>query len=317
MFKKLLHGLNQKKVKVFSLFLLCSFVAWFLSNLSEPYESRSNFVLNYKNLPDTLLLGNDAVNTLEAKLRTSGFQFLYYNFVKKQINIDVSQAERQNGKYVLTEDVLKKQIDQQLSQNISLLDLDRSQLVVDLYQVTTKEIPVKLNLDVQYQQNHILDGSPQISPNHITVKGPENEIDTLREIETERMALSNISSDFSQEIPLVFPKNLNNTIFSVNRVTVSGKVAKFSERVFEVPVQVLNFPEGYVVKTFPNSVSVLCKATLERLKDISETDFQVVADYRQVNGSGNTLFLEVTQAPPNVYDVRLLENTVNFVLEQQ
>ncbi|MEZ4808770.1 MAG: YbbR-like domain-containing protein [Allomuricauda sp.] len=317
MFKKLLHGLNQKKVKVFSLFLLCSFVAWFLSNLSEPYESRSNFVLNYKNLPDTLLLGNDAVNTLEAKLRTSGFQFLYYNFVKKRINIDVSQAERQNGKYVLTEDVLKKQIDQQLSQNISLLDLDRNQLVVDLYQVATKEIPVKLNLDTQYQQNFIMDGAVQISPDRITVKGPRNEIDTLKEIETERMTLSNLSTDFSQEIPLVFPKNLNNTIFSVNRVNVSGKVVKFSERVFEVPVQVLNFPEGYVVKTFPNSVSLLCKATLERLKDISETDFRVVADYRQVNGSGNTLFLEIIQSPPNVYDVRLLENTVNFVLEQQ
>ena len=292
-------------------------MAWFLSNLSEPYESRANFVLNYRNLPDTLLLGNDAVNMLEAKLRTSGFQFLYYNFVKKRINIDVSQAELQNGKYVLKEETLKKQIDQQLSQNISLLDLDRNQLVMDLYQVATREIPIKVNLNLQYQQNYILDGAPQVTPDHITVKGPENEIDTLKEIETQSLALSNLSSDFSQNVALVFPKDLYNTIFSTNRVNVTGKVVKFSERVFEVPIQVINFPEGYLVKTFPNSVSLLCKATPEQLKEISETDFQVVADYRQINGSGNTLFLEITKSPHKVYDVRLLENTVNFVFEQQ
>jgi hypothetical protein len=83
MFKNLLGNLNQKKVKVFSLFLICSFFAWFLSNLSESYESRCEFELNYQNLPDTLSLGKNAVTSMEGKLRTSGFQFLFYNFFFK------------------------------------------------------------------------------------------------------------------------------------------------------------------------------------------------------------------------------------------
>lgn len=318
MFKKVLHGLNQKKVKVFSLFLACSFFAWFLSNLSETYESRADLTLNYRNLPDSLLLGKNSEDIIEAKLRTSGFQFLFYNFVKKRIDVDVSQVEFENGRYFLTDDVLKKQIDAQLSQNISLLDVDRSQLVVDLYQVASKEIPIKVNLDLQFQQNHIMDGRPQVTPDHVVVKGPESEIDTLEEIQTEAVQLTNLSTDFSKDVSLVFPKGLDNSIFSVGRVNVSGKVVRFSEKVFETPITVVNPPEGYQVKTFPDAVTVLCKATVERLKGISSADFEVEADYAQLNGTNkNTLLLTITKKPENVYDVRLSEKTVNFVLEQQ
>lgn len=311
-----MSGLNKRKVKVFSLFLLCSFSAWFISNLSDTYESRSNFILNFRNLPDTLLLGKHSEEQMEVKLRTSGFQFLYYNFFKKRINIDVSNVRYQNGNYVLGEAELKKQIDQQLSQNISLLDLDRGQLTVDLYQVEARKIPVKANLSLQLEQNHILEGNLQIEPDSIMVKGPSAEIDTIRELWTAPIQLNNVSADFSKDAVLKFPKGLENSVFLTNRVTVSGKVAKFSEKVFDVPVRMVNFPEGFQVKTFPSSVTVLCKAGVDRLKEITAADFEVVADYGALQGTGNTLFLKIKGSPERVYDVKLQETTVNFVMEQ-
>ena len=313
-----MHGLNKKKVKVFSLFLLCSFLAWFISNLSETYESRAYFTLNYRNLPDSLLLGKNSDNSIEAKLRTSGFQFLYYKIFKSRMDIDVSEVEFQNGGYVLSEETLKRQMDQQLSQNISLLDLDRNSLEVDLYKVDSKKIPIKAKLGLQLEQNYILDGKIKITPDSIEVKGPSNEIDTIKSIKTSLLQLNNVNADFSNEVGLVFPKGLDNSIFSIGRVTVSGKVSKFSEKVFEVPIQVINIPEGYQIKTFPDVVTILCKATIERLKEISASDFEIVADYSQLMGSeSSTLFLKITESPQKVYDVKLEDNTVNFVLEQQ
>nr|WP_292960694.1 CdaR family protein [Muricauda sp. UBA7809] len=318
MFKKVLHGLNKKKVKVFSLFLLCSFLAWFISNLSDTYESRAYFTLNYRNLPDSLMLGKNSNDQIEVKLRTSGFQFLYYKIFKRRIDIDLSQVEFQNGGYVMSEEALKRQMDQQLSQNISLLELDRNQLQVDLYQVDSKKIPIRAKLDLKLQQNYILDGKVKISPDSVEVKGPKSEIDTIQSIETSLIELNDVNADFTNEVSLVFPKGLDNSIFSTGRATVSGKVSKFSEKVFEVPVKVINVPEGYQIKTFPDEVTVLCKATIERLKEISASDFEIVADYGQLKGSeSSTLFLKVTQSPQKVYDVKLEENTVNFVLEQQ
>lgn len=318
MFKKVLRGLNKKKVKVFSLFLLCSFLAWFISNLSDTYESRAYFTLNYRNLPDSLLLGKNSDNLIEAKLRTSGFQFLYYKIFKTRLDIDVSKVEFQSGGYVMSEEALRKQMDQQLSQSISLLELDRRTLEVDLYQVDSKKIPIEAKLDLQLEQNYILDGKINILPDSIEVKGPSNEIDTINSIKTSLIQLNNVNADFSNEVSLVFPKGLDNSIFSIGRATVSGKVSKFSEKVFEVPIQVINVPQGYQIKTFPDVVTVLCKATIERLKEISASDFEIVADYGQLMGSeSSTLFLEIQESPQKVYDVKLEDNTVNFVLEQQ
>ncbi|MBR9853566.1 MAG: YbbR-like domain-containing protein [Algicola sp.] len=318
MFKKVLHGLNKKKVKVFSLFLLCSFSAWFISNLSETYESRAYFTLNYRNLPDSLLLGKNANNQIEAKLRTSGFQFLYYKIFKRRIDVDLSQVDYRDGGYVMSEDALKRQMDQQLSQNISLLELDRDPLEVDLYQVNSKKIAIRPMLDLKLRQNYILDGKIMMSPDSVAVKGPRNEIDTIRYIKTAVIQLSDVSNDFSRDVALMFPKGLDNSIFSVSSTTVRGKVSKFSEKVFEVPIQVINVPEGYQIKTFPNVVTLLCKATIDRLKQIAASDFEVIADYGQLIGSdSSTLFLEVVQSPQKVYDVKLEENSVNFVLEQQ
>lgn len=313
-----MHGLNKKKVKVFSLFLLCSFLAWFISNLSETYESRTIFTLNYRNLPDSLLLGKNAENQIEAKLRTSGFQFLYYKIFKRRIDVDLSQVIYSNGGYVIGEDALKKQMDQQLSQNISLLELDRDPLEVDLYQVNSRKIPIQPKLDLKLKQNYILDGKISMSPDSVVVKGPKNEIDTIQTIKTAIVQLSDVSADFSRTVSLTFPKGLDNSIFSISTATMSGKVSKFSEKIFEVPINVVNVPEGYQIKTFPNTVTILCKATIDRLKEIAASDFEVVADYEQLVGSGSsTLFLDVVQSPLKVYDIKLEDNSVNFVLEQQ
>ncbi|WP_136465608.1 CdaR family protein [Flagellimonas onchidii] len=318
MVKKLLKGISNKKVKVFLLFLLCSFLAWFLSNMSESYESRANFNLNYRNLPDTLFLGNNSSDFLEAKIETSGFRHFYFNVINKKINIDLSQVSYVDGRYKLPEASLKKQIEGQLSQNVSLVDLYRNELYVDLYKVKSKEVPIKAILDIQFEPNYILDGEVTVDPQTVLVKGPANEIDTLRQILTTKIELTNIAADFSKEASLVFPKNMTNSIFSISRTEVSGQVVKFSEKVYEVPIQSINVPEGYSIKTFPNTVSIVCKATIEQLKVISEASFQVVADYKQLNNSSdNVLFLQVIKKPEKSYGTRLLENKVNFVLEKE
>jgi len=303
---------------VFSLFLLCSFLSWFISNLSDSYEARINVDLHYGNLPDSLLLGKNAQEHMEVKVKARGFQLLYYNFFGKQFDVDASQLAYGQGEYYLDGELLERQLEQQLSQQTSLIDLDRDRLVVDLYGVATREIPVKANLRLQMEQNYMLEGEIQISPDPVLVKGPARELDTLREVSTSFLELTNISSDFSREVPLILPKGLVNSVFSTAKVTLSGKVAKFSEKVFEVPVKVLNIPEGYQVQTFPNEVKLICKAPLERLKELSPSDFGVVADYGQLKSPGNSsLFLTLERIPPQVYDVRLQDgNTINFVLKQ-
>ncbi len=311
-------GLNRRKLKVFFLFLTSAVLAWFLSNLSDSYESRTVFALNYRNLPDSLILGNNAKKSLEGKVRTSGFRLMYYNFFSKQLNVDLSQVLCQDGKYIIEKDALKKQVDKQLSQNVTLLDFDGEQWEVDLYQVAQKKIFINPNIELNFQPNHILEGKLKIVPDSITVKGPEGEISNLVEVKTEPIILENLSSNFSYDTKLRFPKGLDNTVFAENRARISGDVVKFSEKIFDVEVKALNAPEGYNVKMFPNKVSLVCKASLDQLKRMDSNSFEVTADYQQQGGaSNNSLLLQVTKKPNAAYVVSLQQRTVNFVLEKK
>lgn len=316
--ERLLTGHDKRKVKVFSLFLVCSFLAWSISNLSESYESRVNFALTYRNVPDTLLLGKNTVNTLEAKIRTSGFRLLYFNFVKKRMDIDLAKTIYEKGRYFISEEDMKKQLERQFSQSVSLLDLDGNGLLVDLYQAMSKKLVVIPKVDIQFRPNHILEGKFIATPDSIEVKGLKNEIEPLDHVETEHLVLNDVSSDFSQNALLVFPNEQENSIFFENKVTVSGKVVRFSEKVLQVPVKAINFPEGYRVKLFPDIISLICKASVEDLQDISPEDFVIIADYKQLEDQADSqLPLQVAKKPRTIYGVRLQEGEVNFILEKE
>ncbi len=308
---------NRRKAKVFSLFLISAFLAWLLSNLSESYEARTSFNIVYKNIPDTLSLGKNAARTLEVKLRTNGFQFLQYQLLHKKITLNASRVIYKDGNYYLPEDALQKQIEQQLSQNTSLLDLYQKQLAVDLYQVDSRTVPIQADLQLSFRQNHILKDTLKITPTHITIKGPKREVDCITSISTTPLALEELASDFSKEVALVVPEILENSTLPLHSVKIAGQVVKFSEKIYHIPLRVINAPENYHVKTFPNTVAVLCKAPLKQLKRIAPKDFEVIADYRQVESTTtNTLQLVLHRQPSNVYDVRLQEHHATFILEQ-
>ena len=307
--------MDHRKVKMFSIFLLCSFSAWFVNKLSEPYESGTTFDLNYENLPDTLLISKGLKNQLEAKVSTNGFQFLYHNFNRKIIDLDVSKLQTTLGKFYFPKNLLEKTIRRQLSSNIKLVDIYHDTLFLNVFKVKSKEIPIKPTITLTLEQNHLMNGTLTVKPHTIVIKGPETEIDSIQEIKTEKIELLDLYTNFSVNADLLLPNHMINTVMSAHSVQLSGTVVKFSEKVFQANIQVLNVPNQYRVKTFPNSISVLCKASIEHLKAIDSSDFQVIADYQ--DRVDDKMFLNIKIHPTEAYDVRLLENQVNFILEKQ
>ncbi|MBT8239096.1 MAG: YbbR-like domain-containing protein [Croceitalea sp.] len=316
MLANIVKGLNKRKVKVFLVFLICSIFAWSISKLSETYETRAVFEMNYVQLPDSLLLAENSMDRINIKLRASGFQFLNYGIGRKEVNIDLREVEHLNGKYFITANNAKQQIEKQLSKSVSLLEVDKNRFFVDLYVVKTKEIPVEANITLNLAQNHILDGNLTIEPHQVLLKGPANEINSITSIKTVPLVLNELTEDFSSTLGIAIPDNLENTIIMNTTVKVSGKVSRFSEKEFQVPITANNVPEGYRVRMFPNSVTLVCKARVEVLKQLTANAFEVVADYNSADQGNNKLNLQLQHSPDSVYTVRLLGNQIDFVLEK-
>ncbi|MEJ1222151.1 CdaR family protein [Sediminicola sp. 1XM1-17] len=319
MVKKTNNGLQKRKVKIFSLFLLCSGLAWFVSNLSEQYTSNTSYKLDYVNVPDSLLFKGSSKDELQVKLQSSGFQFLRNNFSPRVIQLDLSYIKKRGSKYYLPQESCVSQIEAQLPSSISLVDVDNTDtLYFALYKLYSKKVPIISRLRIDYAQNYMLDGSLEMKPEHVTIFGPKNEIDTIRNVRTSTVNKKDVKDDFSVNLALIKPKALLDTRYSSSEVAISGKVARFSEKILEVAVEVTNLDQDMEIKTFPNKVSVLCKGKIESLKNVKAADFRVVADYNTVKDTKSSLItLKLVNKPVGLFDCKIMEKEVEYILKRQ
>lgn len=318
MIKKIGKHLKKRKVKIFSIFLLVSSLAWFINKLSESYTSNTTFKLNYYNVPEGYLLKSVTKENLDVKLQAIGFQFLSFGLSAKEIAIDLSGEEVKNSKFSLSVKQIQKQVEKALPNSMVLKDLDKENIDFELVKIITKSIPVNANIKLTLQKNCMLDGAIVLEPNSIEVTGPENEIDTLRNLKTALVELSNIGEDFSKRTKIITPKVLKNTTYSTENIIVKGDVSRFSEKIINnIPIKIVNLPKDTIVKIFPDRVKILCKAKLEVLKKISEKDFVVTANYNNMLQGKEKVALKIISAPNEVYSAALLENKATYIISKQ
>ncbi|MEM7382675.1 MAG: YbbR-like domain-containing protein [Bacteroidota bacterium] len=317
MIDEIKNGLQRRKVKIFLIFLLCSFLAWLVSRLSETYTSRTTFELIFTNVPDSLLMDKASKDKIEARLQASGFQFLAFNFNPKQIKIDLSEVDMIESIYYVPQGKYRSQIEKQLSGSMNILDVDRDTLFFEFLHLFEKKLPVDLNIGINLGPNYLLEGELEIEPDTIIVKGPRDELAGIDKVSTLEMVLTDLTDSFRTTAALNKPESLKHSVYSANSVQISGRVFRFSEKIIEVPVEVINLPEGTEIKTFPNVVSLLCKARIEKLKEILPSDFKVVADYARTQENRQFLTVELISKPESVHSAQILQTQVEFILKRE
>ena len=318
MIQKIKNSLKKRKVKVFIIFLFCSTSAWFISNLSESYISNTTFELDFTNAGDDLMLVSSSQDKINVKLEAVGFQFLGFSFKKKNVTIDLSAVVKDGRQYYLPHQDYSAQIEKQLPNSMKLLNIEMDTLFFDFQEVISKEIPVKPQLTLTLAKNYLLDGKLDIIPPVVIVKGPKNEVDTIGSMKSAKLELIDLTSDFSEPLRILIPDGLRNTTFSETSITVSGKVSRFSEKMITLDIKALNLPEGTSIKMFPNQVNVLCKGTIEALKNLKSSDIEIVADFDKLkNSRSKRIALRLNKKPEQLSSVVLQETDVEFILKRE
>lgn len=307
----------RPKYRIFLLFLLVSFLAWLVTKLSDQHTDRTSFLLEYINTPDSLVLAQASKDRVNVRVQASGFQFIGFNFGERTLEIDLAQVQKIGDRFVIPAGVYREQIEKQLSGNMDVMSMDADPLYFEFFRVHSKKVPVVSRLQLELAQNYMMDSIYTIRPDSVLVRGPENEIGAIDAVPTADKTLSEVNQAFDLVLPLNFPDSLNHTSFSVNEVRIMGEVYRFSEKVIEVPVQVVNLPQGVAVKTFPAVVEVICKGRIENLKDLAPSDFTVVADYSEAKAEQDFLPLLLREKPDSLHLAELQQKQVEFILKRE
>jgi hypothetical protein len=315
--KKLQSGIRQRKVRVFLVFLLLSVTAWLISRLSQTYSHTVEFALDYSHLPEGMVMVEAPPEEIGVRIRANGFQLLGYQVSPKKVALDLREARRGGKGYFISPQAYRDQIEGQLGQGVGLLQIPADTIFMNFQQLQSKTVPVQVEASLDFAQNYMLDGEIRIEPAQVHLLGPPDEIDSILRVHTEPLTLNSIKEDFTFELSLQEAGILPHTEFSEDRIQVSGTVFRFSETVLQLPVEVVNLPEGMDIQTFPGSVGVLCKGRVAALKALSPSDFRLVADYNAPEAETGRLMLSLVESPAPVYEAQLLESSVEFIIRRE
>ncbi|WP_029034654.1 hypothetical protein [Salinimicrobium terrae] len=299
----------------FLFFLFFAIVIWIFVQFSKPYNEILEIPVEYVNMPPDKLLVGDIPENLEFRMQENGFTVAWFSLFPPTVSIDLSKATVENGALVYVINENRTELQSQLEFDLDDINFLRDELVVNFEQRQEKKLPVDLRIKVEYAVGFSAVDELRIEPDSIKVSGPDNILDTLSRLYTQRLTLSKVKDD-QKGVVYLDTTGLPNVTFYRNRVQYAVDVEKFTEGKVQVPIEIINVPQGLNVVIFPKEVVLFYLVNLKDFNKVTASDFRVVVDFNEVRGQQDFLIPEVIQKPDFTSNIRLNEKRIQFIIKK-
>ena len=307
----------NRKIKVFSVFLLLSALFWFFSALSDKYTYLTEFSIAYKNIPSHLIFQEPPSTEIEAQIYTTGFKILSHKLTTKTINIDVATFSlKDNNTYYYLPNNQLPVLQKQLSET-EITHFNTDSLLIYLGRLITRKIPIKSTIKLDFKPGYKLTENLNIKPDSILIKGPDKIIDSIEYIHTIDDEINLIDEDFSKTVDLILPFKNKAVSFKTKQAILTGKVAKFTQGQIEVPIKIIGLPEYIQMELYPKTAKVVYQITFENYQKITKKSFIISCNYPVKTEEGKTVLpLIVTHKPNFITDYSIQPKEVTYLLKK-
>ncbi len=311
---------NDRRVVVFAICLFIATALWFLNALGKNYTTTLFYSVKYINPPEDLFLTSSPPSRFELQVEAHGFTLLRHKLalstspIVLNLNSLRQNADINGGIIPIRTQSLIPRISEQVSNEITISDINPQTITLFFDSLTTKSLPVKPNLNIQFKSQYYRKGNIRVSPEHLKISGPSSLLDTMFSLSTQEIRLDDISTDIEKRVRVNHP---GNTRISEETVLVEIPVEQFTEKTFKVPVQVKNEPSGMNIKLFPSEVNVSFLVGLSEYENVTPGDFKISVDYQQADYDSETLDISVEEHPLFIQKLRITPQAVDFLIEEQ
>ena len=313
-----MRSIETKKIHVFGLFLLFSFLILILSKLSKPYSETLTLQIEKINVPTETII-TDEVSTLDVDVKTFGFYLLGSYFKEKRIDLDFEEDIMLQSKtdYVLETNRLRSDIASILGSNFVILQISPDTMYFPFSILDTKKVPIQLKTDISFAPGYDSLLGFRITPDSVEVIGAEKEIQNINAVRTSELSIQNIKADINTSLSLEIPSEGQKLKLSESTVNVEAKVEKFTEGTVEVPVQITNLPSDLQINFFPKNIKLSYDVSLNDYKQIKPTDFRIECEFQnEMVGVQSFLIPKLVKSPAVVKRVKLKQSKIEYIITQ-
>ena len=307
---------NQRSFFTFFIFLVISTAAWFLVKLSEDYSTQTSFRLLFADVPSDQWVSSDE-QSVNVSLNIDGFHTLRYKMIREPnrfvvISLDEVPYRQENGNtYSFSSQYMAERIADYLDINAADITMNDDKVYFTMDPLKSKVVPIAFRSDIKTQRQYDLYGIPTIDPAVVTIYGPEEVIDTLRAVWTEKVSKTNVNESFSESVPLDM---LDGKIrCNTKEVRVTVEVEKYTEKDIEVPIR---YDGKLEVRFFPENLTVKCLVAMKDYATIVPEDFTAAIDKKQLEALQPLLDVRLATWPNTVQILSTHPDKVEYLIVQ-
>lgn len=329
-FKKELQILGKKtdserinfknKLLIYLFFLFISTIFWFLTAFNKNYSVQLEFPVRYYNFPPEKVVVSDIPHHLNLQISGHGFTIIKHKFYSglSPLRVDVSGSgitpiDTGSQLYFVLTRRFRERLASQLGEDLQVISVQPDTLYFILDDIISKSIKVLPSLNLSFRKQFMQKGNAKVIPDSVRVFGPKIIMDTLQWVSTKTIEKSKVNDTIRQSSELIPIRTLQ---YGMEDVEVIIPVEKFTEKVLSVPVEAINLPNNFILKTFPGSIKVSTMVSVSDYNKLNPALFKAVVDYNEISATSSKLKVNLVKAPDYIVNSKFLPKTVEFIIEK-
>ena len=317
MVRNFLFSSANREFLTFFFFLVLSTIFWLMTALNETYEREIGVPAYLVNIPKNVVVTSDMEDTVRVTVRDKGFALLAYTYGEgiRPINVNFQSAiTRQSGYGVVSSQELMKMINQRFSGSSKIVQVKPDRLDFHYNYGLSRQVSVKISGHVVPGKSFYL-ARTRFWPEKVTVYGSKQALDSLRFVKTVPINITNFNDTVLRTVALETIKGVK---IVPNTVRIGLYPDILTEENIEVPITAVNMPEGKVLRTFPQRVTVNFIVGASMFRSISPEQFAVVVDYNKIiDHPSDKCSIHLRETPQGVRNARLKMTHVDYLIEEQ
>lgn len=303
--------------KNFFLFVVLAFIFWMLAKFSKEYEATVLFKVQYA-LPKNKVLQSEPLQEIPIHIKGTGFKLIGAKLFSKEIQLNTNNLVYLEGsKYYILLNQQELGIEKQMSAGLSIDYFVKDSIFFDLGNLEVKRVPIMPRTEINFLPGYDFVSKMKVTPDSITITGPNGILDTIRHIKTTMVAIDEVNATIQEKVGLSLPSSAIKIADDTREVSLYGEVDKFTEGIIEVPFSIDNLPENEQINTFPKRVKVSFNVSLSNFNKVNENSFTVRCNYTFSKENNLSYLIPRLYIQSDlVKNVKMTPNKIDFLIQK-
>ena len=306
----------NKQFLIFIFFLILSAAFWLFMTLNEVYENEIKMPIQVINVPKNVVLTSPTVDTVRVTVRDRGWVIMSYLYgeKKRMARINFKSYDRGNGGGIVSSSDLRRAVEQQLESSSTVLVLKPEKLEFFYNNGERKRVPVRYTGRVIPEELYFI-SQVEYSPDSVDIYASQEKLDSIKSIQTEQLNYVGFRDTLYVNCRLVHPSDVK---VVPEHIRIGFFTDVLTEESISVPIKCVNLPAGKVLRTFPAKMRVNFVVGVSELRNMRPEDFQVVADYLEIEQNpSEKCNLYLRSIPHGISRATLGAKQVDYLIEEE